>query len=230
MSIATIGAFFIGEYSGAVAVMLFYQIGEFFQELAVAKSKRNISDLMDIRPDYANLLVDGESSRVSPETVEVGSFIIVKPGEKIPLDGVIVEGDSLIDTSALTGESALRKAGVSDTVLSGSINQSGVLTVEVTQTFGESTASKIIDLVENAASKKAKVETFITKFAKLYTPIVVILAVLIAIVPPLLFGASWSDWIHRSLVLLIISCPCALVLSIPLGFFGGIGAASKKGI
>jgi len=230
MSIATIGAFFIGEYSGAVAVMLFYQVGEFFQELAVAKSKRNISDLMDIRPDYANLLVDGESERVSPETVQVGSLIIVKPGEKIPLDGVIIEGDSLIDNSALTGESALRKAGVSDTVLSGSINQSGVLTVEVTQTFGDSTASKIIDLVENAASKKAKVETFITKFAKFYTPIVVILAVLIAIVPPLLFGASWSDWIHRSLVLLIISCPCALVLSIPLGFFGGIGAASKKGI
>jgi len=230
MSIATIGAFFIGEYSGAVAVMLFYQVGEFFQELAVAKSKRNISDLMDIRPDYANLLIGGESSRVSPETVQAGSLIIVKPGEKIPLDGVIVEGDSSIDTSALTGESALRKASVSDTVLSGSINQSGVLTVEVTQTFSESTASKIIDLVENAASKKAKVETFITKFAKFYTPIVVALAVLIAIVPPLLFGASWFDWIHRSLVLLIISCPCALVLSIPLGFFGGIGAASKKGI
>jgi len=230
MAIATIGAFSIGEYSGAVAVMLFYQVGEFLQELAVQKSKKNIADLMDIRPDYANLLIDGQTKKVSPENVNIGDIIVVKPGEKIPLDGIITHGESLIDTSALTGESVPRKATIADTVLSGCMNQNGVLTIQTTQTFGESTASKIIDLIENAASKKATVETFITKFAKFYTPVVVALAVCVAVLPPLFFGGNWNDWIYRSLVLLIISCPCALVLSVPLGFFGGIGASSKKGI
>ena len=230
MAIATIGALFIGEYSGAVAVMLFYQVGEFFQELAVQKSKRNIAELMDIRPDYANLQVDGQTTKVSPEAVNIGDIIIIKPGEKIPLDGIVIDGEAMIDTSALTGESVPRKAKKSDPVLSGCIAQNGVLTVRVTQTFGDSTASKIIDLVENAASKKATIETFITKFAKYYTPIVVALAVLVAVLPPLLFSGAWFDWLYRSIVLLIISCPCALVLSVPLGFFGGIGASSKKGI
>lgn len=230
MAIATIGAFAIGEYGGGAAVMLFYQVGEFFQELAVQKSKKGIADLMDIRPDYANLLVDGQTKKVSPERVNIGDIIIIKPGEKIPLDGIVLDGEAMINTSALTGESVLRRSSVSDAVLSGCINQNGVLTVEVSQTFGDSTASKIIDLVENAASKKARVETFITKFARFYTPIVVALGVLFAVVPPLFFGGDWSDWIYRSLVLLIISCPCALVLSIPMGFFSGIGASSKRGI
>ena len=230
MTIATIGAFAIGEYSGAAAIMLFYQVGEFFQERAVQKSKNNIADLMNIRPDYANLQTNGQVKKVSPETVNIGEIIIVKPGEKIPLDGIVIDGDTMIDSSALTGESVPRKASVSDTVLSGCINLNSMLTVKVTQTFGESTASKIIDLVENAAGKKATVETFITKFAKYYTPIVVALAVLLAVVPPLFLGGEWSDWVYRSLVLLIISCPCALVLSVPLGFIGGIGASSKKGI
>ena len=230
MGVATLGAVFVGEYSGAAAVMVFYQVGEFFQELAVAKSKRNIAALMDIRPDYANLQIDGRLSRVSPENVNIGDVIVVKPGEKIPLDGIVTDGWALLDTSSLTGESVPRKASVSDKVLSGCINQNGVLTVEVTQTFGESTVSKIIDLVENAAEKKAVVETFITKFARYYTPVVMALALLIAVVPPLLFDGAWFDWIYRSLVLLIIACPCALVLSIPLGFFAGIGAASGKGI
>jgi len=230
MSIATIGAFAIGEYSGAVAVMLFYQVGEYFQGRAVQKSKKNIADLMDIRPDYANLQLDGQVKRVSPESISIGEIILVKPGEKIPLDGIVIDGESMIDTSALTGESVPRKTNVFDTALSGCINLNGVLTIQVTQTFGESTASKIIDLVENAASKKATIETFIAKFAKYYTPVVVALAALVAIIPPLFLGGEWSDWIYRSLVLLIISCPCALVLSVPLGFFGGIGASSKKGI
>jgi len=248
MAIATIGAFAIGEYAGAAAVMLFYQTGEFLQGLAVRKSKKNIAELMNIRPDYANLLTDEagllnilpmpdqsdygawQTQKISPESVNIGDIIIVKPGEKIPLDGIVIQGEAMIDTSALTGESRPRKATASDTVLSGCINQNGVLAIQVTQTFGESTASKIIDLVENAAGKKAKVETFITKFAKCYTPVVVGLAVLVATVPPLFFGGEWHDWIYRSLVLLIISCPCALVLSVPLGFFGGIGASSKKGI
>ncbi|MCL2016047.1 MAG: heavy metal translocating P-type ATPase [Defluviitaleaceae bacterium] len=239
MGIATIGAFVIGEFAGAATVMLLYQIGEFFQNKAVRASKKGISDLMDIRSDYANLLQSGESGeleqngqtkRVSPESVAVGETIIIKPGEKIPLDGVILAGEAMLDTSALTGESVPRKVAKNDAVLSGCINQNGVLTVKVTQTFGESTASKILDLVENAASKKAKLETFITKFAKWYTPTVVILAVLLAVVPPLFFGGIWQEWIYRAIILLIISCPCALVLSIPLGFFGGIGASSKKGI
>jgi len=231
MSIATLGAFAIGEYPEAVAVMLFYQVGEYFQGLAVHRSKKSITDLMDIRPDYANLLRDGEITAVSPETVSIGDIIIVKPGEKIPLDGIVTEGESMLDTSALTGESIPRKAKISDTVLSGCINQSGVLKIEVSKAFGESTVAKIINLVENASSKKAPAEKFITKFARYYTPAVVFLAMLIAVLPPLLMsGASWSDWINRGLVFLVISCPCALVISIPLSFFGGIGGASKKGV
>jgi len=231
MSIATIGALIIGEYSGAVAVMLFYQVGEFFQEMAVTKSKKNIADLMDIRPDYANLQVSGgQIKKVSPETVPIGSEIIVKVGEKIPLDGKVIHGKSMLDTSSLTGESVPRQVSISEFVLSGYVNQTGVLIIETTKTFGESTASKIIELVENAAGRKAVVEDFITKFARYYTPIVLALSILIATVPPLFFGGVWTDWIYRSLVLLIISCPCALVISVPLGFFGGIGATSKKGV
>jgi len=232
MATATVGAFAIGQYAEAVGVMLFYQTGEYFQESAVQKSKRTIADLMNIRPDFANLKIDGQIRKVAPETVHIGNIIIVKPGEKIPLDGVVIEGEATIDTTALTGESVLRRASVSDTVLSGCINQNGVLTVRVTQTFGESTASKIIDLVENAASKKAPTENFITKFARYYTPLVVGMAILIALIPPLILGFEgiWSEWLRRSLIFLVISCPCALVISIPLGFFGGIGGASKRGI
>jgi Cd2+/Zn2+-exporting ATPase len=230
MSVATIGAFAIGEYPEAVAVMLFYQIGEYFQGLAVRRSKKSITDLMDIRPDYANLKQNGEIIKVAPDTVNIGDIIIVKPGEKIPLDGLVVEGESMLDTMALTGESVPRKAKVSDTVLSGCVNQNGVLTIEVTKTFGESTVAKIIDLVENAGSKKAPTENFITKFARYYTPAVVIAAALIALAPPLFFGGLWLDWINRGLIFLVISCPCALVVSIPLSFFGGVGGASKKGV
>jgi Cd2+/Zn2+-exporting ATPase len=230
MTAATFGAFAIGEYAEALGVMLFYQVGEFFQELAVRKSKKSISKLMDIRPDYANIQLKGELKKVAPETVQIGDVIVVKPGEKIPLDGVVIEGEAILDTRVLTGESVPRKARVSDAVLSGSINQNGVLTIQVTLTFGESTASKIIDLVENAASKKAPTEKFITKFARHYTPAVVGLAVMIVIVPPLMFNGIWLDWIHRGLIFLVISCPCALVISIPLSFFGGIGAASQNGI
>ncbi|MCL2044292.1 MAG: cadmium-translocating P-type ATPase [Treponema sp.] len=230
MSAATIGAIAVGEYSGAAAVMVFYQIGEFLSDMAVAKSKKNIASLMDIRPDYANIMINGVLHTVDPHTVQPGDTIVVKPGEKIPLDGVVMSGESMLNMSALTGESMPKRAGVSDIVLSGCVNQNGLLTIEVTRNFGESTASKIIDLVENAAARKAKVETFITKFARYYTPVVMALALLIAVVPPLFFDGLWADWIYRSLVLLIIACPCALVMSIPLGFFGGIGAASKKGI
>jgi len=232
MSVATIGAFAIGEYPEAAGVMLFYQIGEMFQELAVKRSKKSITSLMDIRPDYANLKKGGNIEKAAPDTVRVGDIIIVKPGEKIPLDGNVVEGVSMLDTSALTGESVPRKAETGDAVLSGSVNQSGMLTIEVTKIFGDSTVSKIINLVENASSKKAKTENFITTFARYYTPVVVILAVLIAVLPPLVFGASpgWRDWINRALVFLVISCPCALVLSIPMGFFAGIGRAAKKGV
>jgi len=230
MAIATIGAFAIGETAEAVGVMLFYQVGEFFQELAVRKSKKSIASLMDIRPDYANLKRDGIITKAAPDTVGIGDIIVVKPGEKIPLDGIVVEGESMLDTKALTGESVPRRASVSDAVLSGCVNQNGLLTIEVTQTFGESTVSKIIDLVENAASKKAPTENFITKFARYYTPVVVSLALLIAVIPTLLLGGLWSDWLSRALIFLVISCPCALVISIPLGFFGGIGGASRKGI
>jgi len=230
MSIATIGAFLIGEYSEAVVVMLFYQVGEYFQDRAVQRSKKSITDLMDIRPDYANVIKNGETVKVSPETVAIGETIIVKPGEKIPLDGIVIEGSSMIDTSALTGESVPRTANVKTLVLSGCVNINGKLTVEVIKSFGDSTVSKIINLVENSAGKKAQTEKFITKFARVYTPIVVILAALLAILPPLLLKENWNVWIHRALVFLVISCPCALVLSIPMGFFAGIGRAAKSGI
>ena len=231
MSIATIGAFIIGEYPEAVAVMLFYQVGELFQGLAVSKSKKSIADLMDIRPDFARKEKAGEDwVQVSPETVKIGDLILVKPGEKIPLDGTVVSGESMLDTKALTGESVPRKASVNVEVLSGCINETGVLTIRVTKTFGESTVSKIIDMVENASNKKAPTENFITKFSKVYTPAVVGLALLISVIPPLFLGGMWTDWINRGLIFLVISCPCALVISIPLGFFGGIGGASKMGI
>ena len=230
MGIATIGAVLIDKPAEAVAVMLFYRVGEYFQSLALRNSKKSIAELMDIRPDYANIEIDGEPVKVNPNEVAIGDIIIVKPGEKIPLDGVVTEGASTLDTKALTGESLPREAAVSDTVLSGCINLNGLLKVEVSKTFGDSTVAKIIDLVENAGSKKAKTEQFITKFARHYTPVVVAMAVLIAIIPPLIFGGIWADWIHRGLVFLVISCPCALVISIPLGFFGGIGGASKRGI
>lgn len=231
IAIATIGAFVIGEYAEAVAVMLFYQVGEYFQDMAVGRSKKNIAKLMDIRPDSANLKQkDGTALTVSPADVKIGDYIIVKPGEKIPLDGVVTEGSAMLDTSALTGESVPRRASEGDAILSGSVNQNGVLTIKVTETYGESTVSKIINLVENAAAKKAPTEKFITKFARYYTPVVVGLAALLAVIPPLLMGASWSEWIHRGLIFLVISCPCALVISIPLSFFGGISGASRKGI
>lgn len=231
MSIATIGAFAIGEYPEGVAVMLFYQIGEAFQQLAVNRSRKSISALMDIRPDFANLKVGDEVRKVTPEEVGIGDFIVVKPGEKIPLDGQIVEGHSALDTSALTGESLPRDVEPGSEVLSGSINKNGMLTIEVAKEFGESTISKILDLVQNASSKKAPTENFITKFAKYYTPFVVFAALALAIIPPLLItGATFADWINRALVFLVVSCPCALVISIPLSFFGGIGGASKNGI
>jgi Zn2+/Cd2+-exporting ATPase len=230
MSIATIGAFYIGETAEAAGVMLFYRIGEYFQDLAVDKSKKSITDLMDIRPDYANLVRGEDIEKVSPEVARIGNIIIVKPGEKIPLDGVVTEGVSMIDASALTGESVPRKVQVKDVVLSGCVNQTGVIKIEVTKTFGESTVSKIIDLVENSSSKKAKTENFITTFARYYTPVVVALAVFLAVLPPLFFGGVWQVWIKRALVFLVISCPCALVLSIPMGFFAGIGRSAKRGI
>jgi len=230
MSIATIGALVLGEIAEAAGVMLFYQTGEYFQEMAVEKSKKSIIDLMDIRPDFANLKKNDEIIKVNPQTVCIGETIIVKPGERIPLDGIVLTGNSILDTSALTGESVPRKVFESSEVLSGCVNISGVLLIEVTKTFGESTVSKIINLVENSAVKKAKTEKFITKFARYYTPIVVVLAVLLSVIPPLFFGAEWRMWIHRALVFLVISCPCALVLSIPMGFFAGIGRAAKNGI
>lgn len=228
MAIATIGAFVIGEYPEAVAVMLFYQIGEAFQDYAVDKSRKSIISLMDIRPDFANIQRNGKIDKINPEEVNVGDIIVVKPGEKVPLDGIIVKGTSMIDTSALTGESVPKEVKEQDEILSGCINENGVLEVEVTKKFGESTASKILDLVENASSKKSKSENFISKFAKYYTPIVVVTAVLLAIIPPMIFNGA--EWIHRALTFLVVSCPCALVISIPLGFFGGIGGASKIGV
>jgi Cd2+/Zn2+-exporting ATPase len=230
MSIATIGAFAIGDYTEAVAVMLFYQIGELFQELAIKRSKKSITALMDIRPDFANLKRNGDLVKVDPDTVSVGDIIVVKAGEKIPLDGTVIEGEAMLDTMALTGESVPRKATIGDTALSGCINQNGVLTISVTKTFGESTVAKIIDLVQNAASKKAPTENFITTFSRYYTPAVVGLAALIAVLPPLFSLGLWAEWINRGLIFLVISCPCALVISIPLGYFGGIGGASRKGI
>lgn len=233
MTVATLGAFAIGEYPEGVAVMLFYQLGELFQGMAVNRSRKSIQSLMDIRPDYANVLIGSgdETRRVSPEDVRIGDRIVVKAGEKVPLDGVVKAGSSMVDTSALTGESVPRELEPGSDVLSGFVNKNGILTIEVTKTFGESTVSKILDLVQNASSRKAKTEHFISKFARYYTPAVVILAALIALVPPLLIsGATFSDWVYRALVFLVISCPCALVVSIPLGFFGGIGAASRNGI
>ena len=229
MTVATIGAFGIGEYPEAVAVMLFYQVGELFQSYAVDKSRKSISSLMDIRPDFAN--VEGKVEKVDPDDVEIGDIIIIKPGEKVPLDGVILEGKSSLDTKALTGESLPKDVTEGEEILSGCINLNGVLRVEVTKEYGQSTVSKILDLVENASSKKSKSENFITKFAKYYTPIVVIIALFLALVPPLVIdGAIFSDWIYRALSFLVVSCPCALVISIPLSFFGGIGGASKMGI
>ncbi|MDR0380489.1 MAG: cadmium-translocating P-type ATPase [Oscillospiraceae bacterium] len=230
MSVATVGAFAIGEYPEGVAVMLFYRIGEAFQAYAVGRSRKSIAALMDIRPDFANLKTGGEIRRVSPEDVNVGDLIVVKPGEKIPLDGVVTEGRSALDTSALTGESLPRDAEPGSEVLSGSINKNGLLTVEVKKPFGESTVSKILDLVQNASGAKAPVENFITKFARYYTPAVVCAAVALAVIPPLALGGGFADWINRALVFLVVSCPCALVISIPLSFFGGIGGASRNGI
>jgi len=231
MSIATIGAFLIGEYPEGIAVMLFYQVGELFQSYAVDKSRKSIADLMDIRPDYANVKRGDVLSKTDPDEVAIGDIIVIKAGERIPLDGKVIAGSSLLDTSALTGESVPREVEVGSDILSGCININGVITAEVTKEFGESTVSKILDLVENASSKKSNSEQFITRFARYYTPIVVGLAALLALVPPLVIeGATFSDWIYRALIFLVVSCPCALVVSIPLSFFGGIGGASRQGI
>jgi Cd2+/Zn2+-exporting ATPase len=230
MGVATIGAFAIGEYAEGAAVMLFYQIGEFFQSAAVRKSKKSIADLMDIRPDFADVRVGGETTRKNPADVAVGDVIVVKPGGRIPLDGIIKEGEGMVDTKALTGESVPRSVTPGDTALSGCVNLNSLLAIEVTKPYGESTVAKIIDLVENASSRKAPTENFITTFSRYYTPAVVGFAALLAVVPPLLGLGVWSEWIRRGLVFLVISCPCALVISIPLGFFGGIGGASRKGI
>ena len=230
MTVATVGAFGIGEFPEAVAVMLFYQVGELFQSYAVDKSRKSIASLMDIRPDYANIEKDGKVLKVDPDDVKIGDIIIIKPGEKVPLDGIVIEGNTSLDTKALTGESLPREASPGDEILSGSINISGLIKVKVSKEYGESTVSKILDLVENASSKKSKSENFITKFAKYYTPIVVIIAILLVLVPVIFFGGEFSDWIYRALSFLVVSCPCALVISIPLSFFGGIGGASKMGI
>lgn len=230
MCVATFGAFGIGEYSEAVAVMLFYQVGELFQGYAVNKSRQSITELMDICPEYANIEVDGVLKQIDPDDVSIGDVITVKPGERIPLDGKVVKGSSMIDTSALTGESVPRKAEEGSDVISGCVNGSGTLCIEVTKEFDDSTVSKILELVENASSKKAQVENFITKFARYYTPVVVIAAAFLAILPPLILGGGWASWIKRACIFLVISCPCALVISVPLSFFGGIGAASKNGI
>jgi Cd2+/Zn2+-exporting ATPase len=231
MSIASIGAFLMGEYPEGVAVMLFYQVGELFQSYAVNKSRKSIASLMDIRPDYANVKKGEEIVRVDPDEVQIGDIIVIKAGEKIPLDGVVIDGSSMIDTSALTGESVPRETEAGDEILSGCINLNGVITAEVTKEYGESTVSKILDLVENASSKKSNSEQFITKFARYYTPIVVIVAVILALIPPLVIsGATFEVWIYRALSFLVVSCPCALVISIPLSFFGGIGGASRRGV
>lgn len=231
MTIATLGAFAIDEMPEAVAVMLFYVVGELFQDLAVNRSRKSIKSLLEIKPDFANLKSNGDTIKVSPEDVNIGDKIVVKAGEKIPLDGIVTDGSSFVDTSALTGESVPRKINPKDEVLAGMINQSGLITIKVTKLFGESSISKILEMVENATSKKAETEKFITTFAKYYTPVVVFGALVIAVLPPLfLTGATFSDWIYRALVVLVISCPCALVISIPLGYFGGIGGASRKGI
>lgn len=231
MSIATIGAILIGEYPEGIAVMLFYQVGELFQSYAIDKSRKSISNLMNIRPDYANVKRENEIIKIDPDEVKVGEIIVIKPGERVPLDSKITEGNSMIDTSALTGESVLREVTVGDYILSGCINVNGLITAEVIKEYEESTVSKILDLVENTSSKKSRSERFITRFARYYTPVVCIIAVLLAIIPPLVInGASFTSWIYRALSFLVVSCPCALVISIPLSFFGGIGGASRKGI
>ena len=241
MAVATVGALILavssdGDYFEAIAVMLFYQVGEWFQSYAVGKSRRNISELMDIRPDYANIEVDGKLEQTDPDEVQIGSVIVVQPGEKVPIDGIILEGSSSLNTSALTGESVPREAKVGDEIISGCINMTGVLKIKTTNEFGESTVSKILDLVENASSKKSKSENFISKFAKIYTPFVCYSALALAILPPLVrllgmgLAAEWGVWIYRALTFLIISCPCALVISIPLSFFAGIGGASQAGV
>ena len=230
MTIATFGAILIRELPEAVGVMLFYSVGEAFQDYAVNRSRRSIKELMDIRPDYANIRRDGETRRVSPDEVKVGEVIVVRPGEKIPLDGEVIEGSSFVDTSALTGESVPRKVEPGEAVLAGMVNTKGLFTVRVTRPFGESSVSKILELVENAGARKAQTEKFMTKFSRYYTPAVVLAALGIAVLPPLLLeGAQFSEWTYRALVLLVISCPCALVLSIPVGYFGGIGGASREG-
>ncbi|MEE1416504.1 MAG: heavy metal translocating P-type ATPase [Lachnospiraceae bacterium] len=236
MAVATMGAILLGDYKEGVSVMLFYQIGELFQSYAVGKSRRNISDLMDIRPDYANIEKDGKLEQVDPDEVEIGSIIVVQPGEKVPIDGIVVEGASTLNTSALTGESVPQDAKGGDEIVSGCINMSGVLKIQTTKEFGESTVSKILDLVENASSQKSRSENFISKFAKYYTPAVCYGAVALAVLPPLVrmlfmgLSPEWGDWIYRALTFLVISCPCALVISIPLSFFAGIGGASKAGV
>lgn len=230
MMLATFGAFAVAEYSEAVAVMLFYQVGELFQGYAVGKSRQSIAEMMDICPEYANIEQDGQLVKTDPDEVEAGSIIVIRPGERIPLDGIVTEGESLIDTAALTGEPVPRKASAGDEVISGCVNGSGTLRVRVTKEFEDSTVSKILELVENASSRKAKVENFISRFARYYTPVVTVCAAILAIVPPLVLGGDWSGWIQRACIFLVISCPCALVISVPLGFFGGIGAASRIGV
>ena len=229
MALATVGAFFVGDYPEAVAVMLFYQVGELFQSYAVNRSRKNIAQLMDIRPDYANVIRNGEEVKTEPEEVSVGELIRIRPGERIPLDGRVVQGSSSLDTMALTGESVPREAACGEEVISGCINLTGVLEVEVTKPYGESTVSKILDLVENASSRKAQAENFITRFARYYTPVVVCCAVALAFIPPLFLG-GWSDWIYRGLTFLVVSCPCAVVISVPLSFFGGLGGAGRAGV
>ncbi|HJC66483.1 MAG TPA: cadmium-translocating P-type ATPase [Candidatus Enterocloster excrementigallinarum] len=230
MTVATFGAFGVGEYSEGVAVMLFYQVGELFQSYAVNRSRQSITELMDICPEYANIEEDGVLKQVDPDDVSVGDVIVVKAGERIPLDGKVVFGESMVDTSALTGESVPRRVRTGDEIISGCVNGSGLLRVEVTKEFDDSTVAKILELVENASSKKAKVENFITKFARYYTPIVVIGAVILAVLPPLILRQPWTEWVRRACTFLVISCPCALVISVPMSFFGGIGAASRKGV
>ncbi len=230
MCVATLGAFFLSEYTEAVAVMLFYQVGELFEDIAVGASRRSISQLMDIRPDYANLERDGSIQAVSPDSVAVDDIIVIKPGERVPLDGTVIDGRSQLDTAALTGESLPRDVEPGQEVISGSVNLSGVLRVLVTRPYGESTVVRILELVENASDKKANVENFITRFARVYTPVVCALALALAVIPPLLFSGAWDIWVQRGLIFLVVSCPCALVISVPMSFFGGIGGASKQGI
>ena len=230
MMIATFGAFGVREYKEATAVMLFYQIGEFFQNYAVEKSRKSITEMMDIVPETANLEVGNQILEVDPDDIDAGSIIVIRPGERIPLDGVVLDGESMIDTAALTGESVPRKAVPGDDVISGCVNGSGTLRVKTTSTFDNSTVSRILELVEDASMRKARTENFITRFARYYTPVVTVGAVILAVIPPLILGGGWSDWIQRACIFLIVSCPCALVISVPLGFFGGIGAASRNGV